>query len=107
MTKGSLHADMWKQTQRSPEEEIDLRERSENQKNWKIQKTTKKQKKHENQENQENQENLLGQSPCDIGLFFVFHAPREWCRELNLFMPQGKHAESWVLSLVFSLPVNV
>jgi len=69
---------MWKQTQRSPEEEIDLRERSENQKNCKIQKKLKNkkntQKKHENQENQEN---LLGQSPCDIGLFFVFHAPRE------------------------------
>ena len=42
--QGFLHADMWKQTQRSPEEEIDPRERSENQKNCKIQKKTKKQK---------------------------------------------------------------
>ena len=77
--------------------------------NEKAKKTKKK------QENQENQEDLLGQSASDIGLFFVFflffwflfailHAPREGCRELNLVMclqfcmPQGKDAESWVLS---------
>ena len=36
-------------------------------------------------------------------LFFVFQAPREGCRELSLFMPQGKDAESWVLSFVFLL----
>ena len=37
-------------------------------------------------------------------LFAILHAPREGCRELNLVMclqfcmPQGKDAESWVLS---------
>ena len=66
----------------------------------------------------EKQEDLLGQSASDIGLFFCFvffwflfailHAPREGCRELSLViclqfcMPQGKDAESWVLSFVCS-----
>ena len=35
--------------------------------------------------------------------FWFFQAPREGCRELSLFMPQGKDAESWVLSFVFLL----
>ena len=43
---------------------------------------------------QENQEDLLGQSASDIGLFFfVFFG---FC--FQFCMPQGKDAESWVLS---------
>ena len=103
---------MWKQTQRSPEEEIDLREgrkTKRNKKNKKTKKTKKNKqniKKQKKEENQENQEDLLGQSASDIGLFFFafvvvfffsgpkgrmqrvesFHAPREGCRELSLVM---------------------
>ena len=59
-----------------------------------------------------------GAHSCWISVFFVFfcfvffvffvvfgffQAPREGCRELSLFMPQGKDAESWVLSFVFLL----
>ena len=85
-------------------------------KNKKAQKKQEKERNQKKQKKQENQEDLLGQSASDIGLllflwflFFwflsaVLHAPREGCRELSLViclqfcMPQGKDAESWVLS---------